>query len=803
MACLLAARAGIRSEISCRRTLIVEGIGPGHLLGHYRLLEKIGEGGMGAVYAAEDTKLHRKVALKVLPPTLAESPERRSRFEREARAVAALNHPNIVTIHSVEESSGLHFITMELVEGEPLSRSIPPDGFSLDRFFDLAVPMVDALGAAHDRGITHRDLKPDNVMVGADGRVRMLDFGLAKLVQEPSKDETRTVFPNSTMTGEGKVVGTVPYMSPEQAQGKPVDHRTDIFSVGSLLYEMTTGQRPFVGDNPMSVLSSIIKDTPSEVSDLNRALPRHLGRIIRRCLDKDPERRYQRARDLGNELEDLRKEVTRDEIRAQTTSTEIPAVRPSGKPTARIAVAAIVVLIVAAGGFYWLRKAGDDAGTPGTAAPAVEPAATSVAVVPFVSMSADEDNEVFSDGMTEELINALAGIEGLRVPARSSVFAFKGKDMPGTEIGKTLGVDHVLEGSVRKAGDQLRVNAQLVSVEDGFQLWSDTYDREMKDIFVIQEEIATAIVGNLQTKLGGARPDVTVISRGTDDLEAHNLFLRARFLWSGSRNKEDLRKSVELYEQAIERDPGFARAWAGLADTHQLLASNYLPPREAMPMARAAAERALELDDELAAAHAVLGDILLFYDWDWPGSLLEYQRAIELEPESPRAHIGYGTVLTARGRFEEGLAQARLAEQLVPFALVEKYNIGLIYWGAGEQEEAVRIGRDLVGLAEDFPLGHALLGIALAQLGELDEAVEAARKASRLAGDPIIDAFLVHTLALSGDEDGAREGLAELIRESEERYICPYEIAMGFVGLEEHDDAIEWFEKGYEARADC
>ncbi|MEE9561776.1 MAG: serine/threonine-protein kinase, partial [Thermoanaerobaculia bacterium] len=441
----------------------------GQTISHYRIIDKLGEGGMGAVYVAEDETLGRSVALKVLPPEMADNPDRLRRFEREAKTVAALNHPNIVTIHSVEAVEGVHFITMELVDGESLESHIPSGGMDLKRFFALAVPLADALDTAHARGITHRDLKPANVMLSAEGRVKVLDFGLAKLAQGADVAE-ETQIRTQTLTQEGTILGTVPYMSPEQVQGLPTDSRTDIFSLGVMLYEMATGKRPFAGETQAALISSILKDVPQPANEVKDELPNHLGRVIRRCLEKAPGRRYQTARDLKNELEELEREAGAEE------PEKIP----------------------------------------------------SMAVLPFADFSPDKDQDYFCEGIAEEIINLLVKVEGLRVASRTSAFQIKAAATDIREIGEKLNVDTVLGGSVRKAGDRLRVTAQLINVADGYHIWSERYDRTMEDIFAIQDEIGEAIVEALKIELSPeAKADKRKKEAETDP-QAYDLYLRGR-----------------------------------------------------------------------------------------------------------------------------------------------------------------------------------------------------------------------------------------------------------------------------------
>ncbi|MFQ5349379.1 MAG: serine/threonine protein kinase, partial [Thermoanaerobaculia bacterium] len=522
----------------------------GRTVGHYKIVSKLGEGAMGEVYLAEDTKLGRQVALKVPPTDLAADPERLARYEREARAVAALNHPNIVTLYSIEEADGVRFLTMELVRGKNLAQILPSGGLPLARLLELAIPITDALSAAQDANIVHRDLKPENIMVSDKGQVKILDFGLAKLRDSASGGL------DQTLTQEGMVFGTVPYMSPEQVQGEPADARSDIFSLGVILYEMATGERPFKGESSAHVISAILRDTPVSVTDLKTELPNHLGRLIKHCLEKDAERRFQTAKDVHYDLVELQREA--DAASPHLDSVASPASTPP--PTVaqeparrRVTPAAMVLaatgLLAALAALYFALGR-----TPSESAPPIEQTArrdkTSIAVLPFANLSADPENEFFADGLTEELIQALAKVEGLDVPARTSVFALKGKQLDIKDVGERLGVETLLEGSVRKSRDQLRITAQLVNVEDGFELWSKTYDRTMEDVFAIQDEISRNIVEALRVTLasGDQRPTDRVVPT---DARAYDYYLRGRGYFR-QRTRTTFELAREMFEKAIE-----------------------------------------------------------------------------------------------------------------------------------------------------------------------------------------------------------------------------------------------------------
>jgi TolB-like protein/Tfp pilus assembly protein PilF len=551
---------------------------------------------------------------------------------------------------------------MELVRGKPLTELIPRYGLGLGKFFTLSTALADAISAAHKRGITHRDLKPDNVMVDEEGRLKVLDFGLAKLREETLDVEGGTQLPTATVTQEGKILGTVSYMSPEQAEGKTIDHRSDIFSLGVMLYQMATGQRPFKGDTSISIISSIMKDTPASITDIKASLPNHLGRIVKRCLAKEPKSRYQSTHDLRNELEELGREVATGE-----TTPERAAAAPMtlNKRMVWLAGAVIVVLLLAVIAVQQRRGRGP-------AERAVETGgAISVAVLPFANMSADEQNEYFSDGMTEELINALV-------------------------------IDHVLEGSVRKAGDQIRITAQLVKVDDGFHLWSESYDRRMDDVFAIQEEIAQAIVGNLRVRLEGGKGR-ELVAGPTENLKAYNLYLQGRHQWN-FRTPDGIEKAIDLFRRAVEADPDFALAWSGLADSY-LVSPDYRgsPKDEMYPKAKEAAMRAVAADASLAETHNSLAQALYYHDHDWDAAEREFQHAIELNPKYATAHHWYGLFLMfARNRPDDCITHFRQAELLDPLSRIIKAGLSMQLYEVGRYDEGIEKNREVLQLDPDF-----------------------------------------------------------------------------------------------------
>ncbi len=735
----------------------------GQTLSHYKIIGKLGEGGMGVVYRAEDIDLGRQVSLKLLPEEMAADEDRLERFRREAKAVAALNHPNIVTIHSIEESEGCHFLTMELVEGDSLDHLIPPGGFPLAKVFDIAIPLADAFAAAHERGIIHRDLKPANVMLGDDGRIKVLDFGLVKLVENDTGGEPEEVTALPTratgLTAEGMVMGTAPYMSPEQVEGKRVDHRTDIFSLGIVLYEIATGSRPFEGDTSAALVSSILRDTPPTVSEINENLPRHFGRIVQHCLEKDPEARYQSAKDVRNVLAGLRKEVDSGSVALSSGPLSITSGSmevSTKKRTGLWALTAVAAVLVLGAGLWIGRNLKTDAAgsgrsvNEGSAVPAAAEAerVPSVAVLPFANLSADPDNEYFTDGLTEELITALMKVEGLRIPARSSVYALKETKLDVQEIGERLGVDNIIEGSVRKVGNQLRISAQLINVDDGFNIWSETYDRELEDVFVIQDEISQNIVDALQLTLSPVEKQA-LRSERTTDFQAYENYLRGRGYYR-RRTRTDFQSASEMFQKAIEIDPGYALAHAGLADTYTEFWRNYESTEENLVKAEAASRKAVELDPNLAEAHASRG-FALGQRGEYEMAEAEFRQAISLDPRLFEAYYYFGTVAFTEGHLEIAAEMFEKASEAAPDEIRALQLLPQVYTSLGRSSAAQSANQRRVEIVErrlefdpdDVPM--LLDGAsALAALGERQRSLEWAGRILDRAGD---DALVLYNLA--------------------------------------------------------
>jgi non-specific serine/threonine protein kinase len=722
------------------------------MLAHYRILAEIGRGGMGVVYEAVDATLDRRIALKVLPQEATADPDRLERFRREAKAVAALNHPGIVTIHSVEEAEGIHFLTMELVRGTTLHDLIQPGGLPRERLFQIAVPLAEALSAAHERGIVHRDLKPSNILVTDEGGVKVLDFGLAKLAAPPDGNvEGNEMATRTAATGDGRILGTFPYMSPEQVAGRAVDPRSDIFSLGIILYEMATGKRPFAGESTAELASSILRDRPASLSDFRPDLPGHLGWILRRCLEKDPRRRYQSALDIRNELEDLKGGIVPE---APGAGAAGPAGAPGAAgrkvPRKALIVAGLVVLAGVAIAWVALWDGGPDSNPAPAAAPAATAGMASIAILPFVNISADPDNEYFSDGMTGELINALVKVQGLKVPARTTVFALKGKDLGIQEIASRLGVDSVLEGSVRKAGNHLRINVQLVRVADGNALWSEQYDREMKDVFAVQDEITRQIVATLRVRLTPVE-ERTLARPPTENPEAYDLYLKGRrlFFLTGRRN---LGSAREMFLRAIEIDPRFALAYAGIADTSAWLYLYSESTEKNLEEAKSASFKALELAPDLAEAHASRG-LALSLNREYDTAAREFETALRLDPKLFEAYYFYARSCWAQGLWEQA---AQLFEQAMT-ARPEDYQAPTLLVNAlqqmGRTDEAARARNKALELIRarletnpDDTRALYLGGILLVETGDVEAGLDWGRRA--MAVDPADSAILYNVACI-------------------------------------------------------
>lgn len=743
-------------------------------ISHYRVIEKIGAGGMGEVYLAENTKLDRRVALKILPTEVASNQEWRRRFVQEAKATAVLNHPNIAHVYEIGEEDGVHFIAMEYVDGETLRQILSRRKLGMKPALDLAAQVAAGLSAAHKAGIVHRDIKPENIMLREDGLVKVLDFGLAKLVEQTplnSKAETRI----EVQTQAGMVMGTVAYMSPEQAGARQVDARTDIFSLGEVLYEMLTGRQPFTGETISHTIVAILEKDPPPLSQFIKDVPAEIERIIEKALAKNADARYQTANDF---LRDLRQLCRRLEFEAEFGASLSGSSKASESETQILKA----------------RTRVEEMPLEGAAQNK-----NSIAVLPFANISADAENEYFCDGLAEELLNALAKIEGLKVAARTSSFSFKGKDTKISDIGEALKVSSVLEGSVRKVGNRVRITAQLVKVSDGYDLWSECYDRQLEDVFDVQDEITLAVVKALKMKLLGEEK-AAVLKRYTDNTEAYDLYLKGRYYYN-KYTGEGWKKAIEYFEKATQKEPEYAPAHAGISAC--LGISWYfglLQASEAVPKWMAAVTRALDIDSNLAEGHLQLGKSLFFYEWNWHEAEREYKRAIELNPNSSEAHQFYGMFLASRERFDEAISEGRLALELDPLSLFANIQAGWIYRIAGRLDDALEQARKMIEIEPNFHGAYWLMGGAYLAKGMHEEAGQAFQKSFDLGSNQIALSELGCTYGLQGNRDEALRVLNQLLEIRKQQYLPAFNIARVYVGLGETDKAFEWLEKALEER---
>jgi serine/threonine-protein kinase len=622
---------------------------------------------MGEVYRARDERLKREVAIKVLPASFSADADRLRRFEQEAQAAGALNHPNILAIYDVGTHEGSPYIVSELLEGETLRARLAGGAFSPRKALGHAMQIAHGLAAAHEKGIVHRDLKPENIFVTRDGRVKILDFGLAKLTQAESGSSAATDLPTAG-TEPGVVLGTMGYLSPEQVRGKPADSRSDIFSFGAILYEMLSGNRAFRGDTTADTMSAILLKEPTELSATNREISPGLERVVRHCLEKNPEQRFHSAHDLAFDLEALSD--------VSTPSPALAGLRAVARPRARVLLWAVgvVSLVALAAAVLWLRPR---AGT-----------IDSLAVLPFVNAGGDPNAEYLSDGITESLINTVSQIPGIRVVSRASAFHYKGKDVGAKTVGRELGVAAVLTGRIVQRGDALSIRAELVDARDDTHLWGEEYNRRLSDILAVQEEIARDISGKLRQRLTGEEKK-RLTKRYTENAEAYALYLKGRYHWN-KRTGEDIQKGIGYFQQAIEKDPTYALAYAGLADSYAILFQYAgLPSSETFPKAKAAALKALEMDDTLAQAHATLAETHEFFDWDFSAAEKEYRRAIELDPKYPTAHHWYSACLSRLGRHEEAIAEVERAYELDPLSPIISTSRAVALVRARQSDRAI------------------------------------------------------------------------------------------------------------------
>jgi serine/threonine protein kinase/tetratricopeptide (TPR) repeat protein len=797
------------------------------IISHYRIVSRLGAGGMGEVYLAEDIRLGRRVALKLLPAQFIKDEDRLRRFEQEARAASALNHPNIITIHEVGVEDGTHFIATEFIEGETLRQRMRRAPVGLGEALDVAIQVANALAAAHQVGIVHRDIKPENIMLRPDGYVKVLDFGIVKLTekfsgQRPAESEAAGAAA-PVLTEANIVMGSPSYMSPEQARGVAVDGRTDIFSLGVIIYEMVAGRRPYEGPTVSDIIVAILERQPPPLAACAPGVSPRLEKVVAKALAKDREARYQTITDM---LADLKRQKRRVDFEAGLDESVPPdfhseptvpiaarqdshaTVKELGVPSGQIdttratssaeyivteikqhklgLITAAGIIMAAAAAFLLMRGGG---GHP----------IDSIAVLPFVNETADPNTEYLSDGITESLINNLSQSRSLKVMSRNSVFRYKDRDVSPEAAARDLGVHGVLTGRIVQRGDNLTISIELVDARDNTHVWGEQYSRKMSEIISMQEEIARQISEKLQLRL--SREDRgRVGKRYTDNSEAYQLYLRGRFYWN-KRTEESLRKGLDYFNQAIEKDPGYALAYVGVANCYAMLAElEASPPKELYPKVKAAAARALEIDDTLAEAHTSLAAVNE-YEWNWSAAEDQYRRAIELNPNYETAHHWYAAYLTSRLRSDEAMREINLALGLDPLSLIINTSVGRVLFGARQYDKAIEQLKKTLDLDPNFAEARFQIAMAYEQKRMYDDAIREFQKSVELYNDPAMMAWVARAYAASGRRADAEQALADLMEMSRQKYISPYPLATVFAALGDKERALEWLEKVYQERS--
>jgi serine/threonine protein kinase/Tfp pilus assembly protein PilF len=761
----------------------------GKTVGHYRILEKLGGGGMGVVYEAEDLRLGRHVALKFLPDELARDPQALERFRREARAASALNHPNICTIHDIGEEDGQNFIAMEFMAGQTLKQRLAAGAIPFDQLLELAIQIADALDAAHNEGIVHRDIKPANIFITKRGTAKILDFGLAKLtgaeVSGSANYSMATLEGN--LTSPGTALGTVAYMSPEQARGEPLDRRSDLFSFGAVLYEMATGRMAFSGNTSAVIFDSILHKAPASAVRVNPDLSPDLERIISKAIEKDPALRYQSAAEMLADLKRLRRDTSSARVEVATDSPKLPKRKWLVPAIAGVAV----VAVLAAAAFFWKGRGSQDE-------------ISSIAVLPFVNASNDPNTEYLSDGLTESLINNLSQVKNLAVMSRASVFHYKGKDVDPQTVAHDLKVEAVVTGRVVQRGDQLIISSELIDARTNRNLWGDQYDRKVSDVLGVQQDITGAIASKLRERLIGEEPRKQIAKGGTADPEAYQLYLKGRYYWQ-KRTRESLEKSKDYFNQAIAKDPNYATAYVGLAE-YFFVVPDYAPisNQEATPPLRAAAEKALAIEPNLADAHSVLAGAH-WNNWEWDAAESEFKRALELDPHSVDTHHWYGLFLSWARRDQEAIAQMKSGLESDPINIRLNENLGQSYWNAGQDDLALEQLKKTTDLDPNFADVHGFLAAIYRSLGKYDLWLTEWKKFAE-ANDDKEDLAISDEVTKTYQRSGYHAALLKYIelqqQLSKRRYVDPGDIATTYAAAGDRENAFLWWNKAVDERAE-
>ena len=785
----------------------------GKTISHYKILSEIGRGGMGTVYLAQDTKLTRKVAIKTLPEPFASDPERMYRFYQEAKAASSLNHPNIITIYEVGELEGLHYISSEFIKGEPLSKRLSGRPMKLKEALEIACQIASALDIAHTNGIVHRDIKPQNIMIRPDGLVKVLDFGIAKLTEKtPEEVEAEAETAELMETSEGTIIGTASFMSPEQARGKEVDARSDIFSFGIILYEMVSGRLPFRGENKLDIVASILHKEPKPLRHISSNIPPEIEKIIDRTLQKNKDERYQTVKNLLKDLKNVKQELEfqnkleqtlspdgdepiteiireetsienkRGDSDAKSQFTKIKKFRIFPEVSLIFLLLAGIISIVYFAFFSEIQTS--------------EPI-RSLAILPFTNESGNSETEYLSDGLTESIIYNLSNLPQLKVLPSSTVFRYKGKKTTAQEVSQELSVRAVLVSRVTQRGNNLLVSTELIDTRENKVIWGERYNRKMSGTLEVQKEISAEISERLRLKLSGAQ-EKKVSKDHTKNNEAYQAYLRGRFHWN-KRNEKSLKSGIEYFNKAIKIDPNYALAWSGLADSYLLLPEySAAAQKEAMPKGKAAAEKALELDPNLAEAHTSLAYVLMSYEWNLDEAEKEFKKALKLNPDYTTANQWYGILLEVTGRSEEAINQGRKALDLEPLSQIVNFSTGYRYLNARKYDQAVRQFRKSLEIYPDFAPGHRRLGFALARQGKYDAAMIELKKAEELGGFSTQGA-IGYVYALSGNKEEARRILKQELTNPDKD---ARNLAGIYTELGDKDNAFKWLEVLYKEKDD-